>query len=123
MMVVLAHFGPLSNMLYCTLVEASFGVGVGAMVGAMVGGRVGALVGACVGVCVGACVGALVGALVGGSVGALVGALVMSAFEPAALFWYIAGVYLVLAVFTLLRIGIKRAERRADRALEMAADV
>lgn len=48
---------------------------------------------------------------VGSVVGALVGALVMSAFEPAALFWYIAGVYLVLAVFTLLRIGIKRRPR------------
>ena len=45
---------------------------------------------------------------VGSVVGALVGALVMSAFEPAALFWYIAGVYLVLAVFSLLRIGVKR---------------
>ena len=41
-------------------------------------------------------------------IGALVGALVMSAFHPAALFWYISGVYLVLAVFSLLRIGINR---------------
>jgi MFS family permease len=45
---------------------------------------------------------------VGSVIGALVGALVMGAFEPSALFWYIAGVYLVLAVFSLLRIGIKR---------------
>lgn len=45
---------------------------------------------------------------VGSVIGALVGALVMSAFQPAALFWYVAGVYLVLAVFSLLRIGINR---------------
>ena len=45
---------------------------------------------------------------VGSVIGALVGALVMSAFHPAALFWYISGVYLVLAVFSLLRIGINR---------------
>lgn len=60
---------------------------------------------------------------VGSVVGALVGALVMSAFEPAALFWYIAGVYLVLAVFTLLRIGIKRRPRiigKKSRYIPMA---
>jgi MFS family permease len=45
---------------------------------------------------------------VGSVIGALVGALVMSAFHPAALFWYISCVYLVLAVFSLLRIGINR---------------
>ena len=45
---------------------------------------------------------------VGSVVGALAGALVMDAFEPATLFWYIAIIYVALAVFSLLRIGFKR---------------
>ena len=46
---------------------------------------------------------------VGSVVGALAGALVMDAFEPATLFWYIAIIYVALAVFSLLRIGFKRS--------------
>ncbi|MBR9806587.1 MAG: MFS transporter [Alphaproteobacteria bacterium] len=39
--------------------------------------------------------------------GALAGALAMSVFHPAALFWYIAVIYLLLAVFSILRVGLR----------------
>ncbi|KCZ46823.1 MFS transporter [Hyphomonas pacifica] len=39
--------------------------------------------------------------------GALAGALAMSVFHPAALFWYIAAIYLLLAVFSILRVGLR----------------
>ncbi|MAN46283.1 MAG: MFS transporter [Hyphomonas sp.] len=39
--------------------------------------------------------------------GGLAGAVAMSVLHPAALFWYIAAIYLLLAVFSILRVGLR----------------